>query len=449
MLNIKYEQDNKPVDNKDIFHFKPNDIRYTISGVQVYNFVGFIIENNNMLAVFPKHYFDSEEKLKNINSIKNLFEVIKKYTLLESTKAKADKYIGLENNFQSDYPFAEFYKIYDYYKRYGIYKEEQFIYNKNSNGKISWKRTIQKSNKVISNGNLIYVPLILRKQNFQADFISECMLFVINYTIKNFSFFLDLKPIDKNINKFDFLSNKKYVIKKLQEERSHIFKDNQVQLINNLIKFFEQLESMPKGGSIHFKINHFNLVWEAMIQKYLNDYFYGVNIFNNNIIFDYTKRMQEERFEYQKHFKIDASDNKFEIIPDHYYENEEAIYIFDSKYYIKIRELNYKQFAYTIMIGNSKTGKDKYGNKKKLYSALLLPGSREHKMHIILTDEYAQLNEGCNKIIEQYIDVNSVMLNYLNKNFDSHNIDKEYKYDETDFEDNLMVAENEEDYRYE
>lgn len=414
MLNIIYEEDGRVIkEESGSFNSLPNDIKYKEDGNIAYNFVGFIIKDNKMLAVFPKHFFDNPEiNLRNTNSIKLMFEVLKKFSTEEKTKSSADKFIGNVDQVTSDYPFAAFYKVYEYYKKYGIYREENFTYNKNSNGKVSWKQTIQKFNKVISNGNLIYLPLISRKQNFEADFISECMLFVINYTIKTFPYFLDMKPIDKKVTNFDFLTNKKYVIQRLQKEKARIFKDNQIKLVNDLIEFFEQLDKLPKGGVIHFKINYFNVIWENMVAKYLNDYFAGVDTERREILFDYSKRKDKNIFEYQKSFKIDDSINKFSIQPDYFYEDIEnnSIYVFDSKYYTEINELNYKQLVYTIIIGNSI-----YGNGKKLYSTLILPGNKKSQFHIDLSEGYKQWNEGCNKIVEQYLDVNRVMLNYLNK----------------------------------
>lgn len=164
----------------------------------------------------------------------------------------------------------------------------------------------------------------------------------------------------------------------------------------------------PKGGALHFKIKYFDRVWENMVEKYLNDYFLDVNR-ENNLIFDYSKKYGKKRFIAQKEFHIDDSENQFKIIPDHYYETENKIYVFDSKYYNKLNELNYKQLVYTILIGNSI-----YGNNKKLYSALLLPGRERTQLHIDLNSKFKQMNDGCNKIIEQYLSVKEVMQNYLN-----------------------------------
>ena len=52
----------------------------------------------------------------------------------------------------------------------------------------------------------------------------------------------------------------------------------------------------------------------------------------------------------KKSFAIDKSSNHYIISVDHYGEDEHQKYIFDSKYYVNIKELNYKQLSYNGII---------------------------------------------------------------------------------------------------
>lgn len=80
---IEYVEDGEKI-SKDIiesengFNFQANDIKYN-EKIPYYNFVGFIIKNDKILAVFPKKFFESNKNLKNESSIALLFRVIKKY----------------------------------------------------------------------------------------------------------------------------------------------------------------------------------------------------------------------------------------------------------------------------------------------------------------------------------------------------------------------------------
>ncbi len=458
MLQIVFGQDGDEI-NGEIkkFNLSDGDKRYSKKLKNfILDFVGFIIEKEKILAVFPKHFFNDDNNFKEYNkkeveeNIKMLFKVICKYNTENKSKNVANKYIGYENNFESDYPFESFFKVYEYYKKYGIYKEEEIIISKDANGPISWKDTIQKSNTIVSNGNLIFLPIYSKRKSNKTAFISECMTFVINYTIKNFSYFIQLPIVREKECKIDFLTNKEYTLRQLYQFRSTIFKDYQKELVSALINFFESYDRKATGGAIHFKINYFDIIWESMVNKYLNDCFIKVDKENNKLIFDYRRKQIKRRFENKK-FNIDKSEHKFFIRPDHYYSDENTIYVFDSKYYKDITDLNYKQFSYTILLGNSNIG-----SGKNLYSALLLPGKSKNGLHLKLDLPYCQLNQGCNYIIEQFLSVKLLMKNYLNLNIEDEieiaNGNNEIEYpvyeEEKDYR-QLKVAEDEENYKYE
>lgn len=416
MLQIVLGEDGEIV-NDEIkkFDLLNGDKKYSKeNGEFMLDFVGFIIKEQKILAVFPKHFFQGKN-IKNINeieineNIKLLFNVIRKYNEESKNQKSVNKYFGAEQNFESDYPFEAFFNIYEYYQKYGIYKENEEKLTPNINGKISWKQTIRKSDAIFSDGNLIFLPIYSNAVQHKDVFISECMKFVINYTIETFPFFIDILPICGKKYRMDFIENREYVLNQLYRYKNSIFKDHQKKLIQSLIEFFEQYDTRKTGGAIHFKINYFNLIWERMVNKYLNNYFIGVDIEKHRLIFNDKLNNSKMNFE-KKTFFIDKSINKFYIEPDHYYADGKKIYLFDSKYYNDIDSLNYKQFSYTILLGNSKTE----GNKE-IYSALILPGENTTGLHLDLDEPYCQDNLGCNRIIQQYLNVKLLMKNYLSK----------------------------------
>lgn len=434
MLQIVFGQDGDEINGKiKNFNLSDEDKRYSKEVKNyVLDFVGFVIEKEKILAVFPKHFFSDDDNLEQQDkkqaeeNIKMLFKVISKYNVENKSKSVAYKYIGYKDNFKSDYPFESFFKIYEHYKKHGIYKEEEVNLSKYMSGKISWKDTIQRANVIASNGNLIFLPVYTKKKSNKNAFLSECMTFVINYTIRNFSYFIQLPPVREKECKMDFLTNREYTLRQLYQYKNTVFKDYEKELINALINFFEKYDKKAIGGEIHFKINYFHVIWESMVNKYLNDCFVKMDKENYKLIFDYKKRKNAKKFKKEK-FNIDKSKHKFIIQPDHYYSDENSIYVFDSKYYNNITDLNYKQFSYTILLGNSKLG-----NNKNLYSALLLPGRSKNGLHLKLDLPYCQLNQGCNYIIEQFLNVRVLMKNYLNLNIEDDiekiNEDTEIEY---------------------
>ncbi|MCI8862952.1 MAG: hypothetical protein HFI20_10795 [Lachnospiraceae bacterium] len=413
-----YGQDSSDVEKsiEAIFPLRLGDTRFIKSGNKsVFDFVGFVIKEDAVLTVFPKHYV-SEQTIMDANSgllelnedSRLLFLAINKYINETNSKAKADKYIGEMAEFESDYPFHAFFDVYDYYKRYGIYYEEENTIMAGRRGKISWRHTMQHSNVVVSNENIIYLPLYSKRKNSKATFISECMVFVINYTLHCFPYFLQLKPANSQKVSMDFIANRGYVLKQLYQAKNHVFKDIHKKLVDSLICFFEELDTQKHGGSVHVKINYFNIIWQTMVNKYLNDCFVGIDTTDNKILFDESIVRSSVSFR-PRTYIIDASSHQFEVELDHYGFCENEQYIFDSKYYGNVTELNYKQFVYNAIMDN-------YANQGRriiTHSALLLPGLKSAKLHLDLLTPFGKLNNNNHQIIEHYLNVKTVMKHYV------------------------------------
>lgn len=412
MFPIIFGQDGDTISEEaSIFPLTPADKRYSrIHKKEVFNFVGFIFYNDKLLTVLPKHFYENKEEEKKtiVEDTKVLFNVIKKYLLESKTSAVANKYIGSVVNYESDYPFFEFFGIYNYYKKYGIYKEQEETLKKNSNGNISWKDTIRKSSVVASKNGFVFLEPFGKKKNHINVFISQCMIYIINHTIKSFPYFFNYSPIPFVESKIDFLKNKEYTLRQLYQYRNMLFKDSEKDLIDLMIAFFEKYNCDNNGGAIHIKINYFDVIWEKMINKYLNDYFKEFDPKTHSLLFYDKKGKFNKKFSSES-FEIDKSNHNFSIKPDHYLNDEKIVYIFDSKYYDDVNDLNYKQFAYNVLISN-KT----FPEEKIIYSALLLPGKKESKIHLDIVDEFRQGNVGSNCIVEQYLPVKEIMQNYLN-----------------------------------
>lgn len=413
-----YGQDSSDVEKSiaTTFPLRLGDTRFIKSeNKSVFDFVGFVIKEDAVLTVFPKHYL-AEQTISDANlgllelneDSRLLFLALNKYINETKTKAKADRYIGGMAEFESDYPFHAFFGVYDYYKRYGIYYEEESTVVAGQRGRVSWKHTMQYSDVVISNENIIYLPLYSKRKNPRAAFISECMVYVINYTLHCFPYFLQLKPaISKKVS-MDFIANRRYVLKQLYQAKNHVFKDIHKKLVDSLICFFEELDTQKHGGCVHVKINYFNMIWQTTVNKYLNDCFVGVDTTNNKILFDESIVKSSVSFR-PRTYLIDASSHQFEVELDHYgfFGNEQ--YVFDSKYYGDVAELNYKQFVYNAIMDNYAN----QGRRIMTYSALLLPGLKSAKLHLDLLTPFGKLNNNNHQIIEHYLDVKTVMKHYI------------------------------------
>ena len=385
-------------------------------GKMVYDFVGFVYKNDKILVVFPKHYKENIEEIADEDA-ELLFKVIRKYNI-NLNNTVADKYYGDKNNYKSDYPFEAFYKIYEYYIKYGLYKNSIIRDKANYNNRISWKTTIRKSNIIVSEENLIYWPLYSKIEEERHTFIGECMAFIINHTIDLFPFIGRLKHVNEISHTIDLIKNREPILKELYSYRSKLFKDSEIYLIDAIIQYLQEIKNIANGGAIHIKIKYFKNIWEKMINKYLNEHFEGIevkdiknlkNIEDINLIFNNKEKTNKLKFIKDRKLIDSRLNDKNILEPDFYFENEKVMYVFDAKYYNNLDSIEYKQVAYTLLYGNRKT---KGGIE--IYSVLFLPGRKTNKFNVLLNEEFKQQKNGCNFIIEQYMDVKMIMKNYIN-----------------------------------
>lgn len=414
-----YGQDGEKADAaiKKLFELDERELRWSNDfEASVFSVVGFVFKEDNILVIFPKHYHSAAD-LNTYNSthvelsrdIELLYGVIRKYNEKAGVSARARAYIGAKHGYDSDYPFKPFYEIYGYFQRYGLYKQKEEKIVSGSSGKVSWKKTLAKAQKIISEGNLLFAPLYVKKKNYHAFFITECMAFIIDHTIENFHNFLSMKKTGYRRDKFDYLSNIDFVISQLNQYKNTVFKDMHKQLITSMIDFFEQYKSQTKssGGKIHVRIRYFDMIWQDMIENYLNKHFVRMDSSGENVVFDSTQRKSPVSFAATAYSDIDNSSHRFSIVVDHIAYYNHQLYIFDSKYYFETNDLNYKQFSYNEIL------RYRYPGAVSIYSVLLLPGRNGSKTHFSLGANYVGSRIMGTKIIEQYLEPKIVMENYM------------------------------------
>lgn len=388
--------DGKIVDDLSINEFNlrnySRNIRFsrTKQG-EVLNFVGFILNENGMFVSLPKNYALNENNI-NESDIQLLLNVI-----LKNQIDNSQKYIGNKKDFESTYPFESFYNINKYYENYGIYRESNNISKPGFSGKIQWNETIRKSNKVVSAGNLIFLPMYIKEQEEKQVFLSECMAFVINYTREKFPFFIQSRKEIKHNSNFNFIENKEYVLSKLKKIHSEIFKDINKKLVINLIDFFTKVN---EGGTITVKHYNFELIWESMVEKYLNESFSGISD-------EEMKFLGNEEIKFSKaKFNVDKAHPTNRIEPDYYFTDSINQYIFDAKYYSEISSLNFKQIVYQTLLKTK---------AKTTFNALIIPTHTLsfQRVHFELDEKYYMHSEDYIKIWEYNLNIKDVMINYI------------------------------------
>lgn len=369
----------------------------------VYDFVGFVSNSNDdILVSFPKHF-----KIGNIElDAKILFECFLKHRQKNPTL-----YIGEKKDeiFRSNYPFSAFFGVYDYYQSYGLYTEMQEYIRTNSCGRVSWKDSISRSEKFFDNTNKIMIfPLYYKKKFILSNFITECMIYVIDYTLDKFGLFLDLEKTGRDFPEMDYKSNGGYVLYMLTNLKQQTFKDVEIKLLDDLIDFFS---CMNFGGSFYLKHNSFSAVWEDMVMLYLRDYYKGVRAKSIEI----DKTTPRKLLFKKESFHPNKAKTKQFISPDYYYADGDTQLIFDAKYYNQFDRVDYKQIAYYFLLKELHHKGDSVPRFKQTVSALIAPAEkRESKIHFEMNEDFSFADKDF-IILEEYFDIKDVMLHYLDK----------------------------------
>lgn len=245
---------------------------------RVSSFCGVVRRGTSILVSFPKHYISLKcfNKLSNSNKLKHIRLILKSILNYELNPAYSS--FRKKDDLNTSFSFSSFFNIYGYFQKYGLYFENRENIRKGYSGKISWKDTIQKSQKIISDGNLVFLPFLIHQNISDEDFITKCMVFAINYTEKTFGDLLDL-PDNSSIASRGIESSLKEhteaVIFKLEMMKREIFKDIDKKLLNDLIDFFRGINDSPHNIN-DIKHYHFNNVWEKAVESYLNNHFIGI-----------------------------------------------------------------------------------------------------------------------------------------------------------------------------
>ncbi|WP_035033502.1 LlaJI family restriction endonuclease [Carnobacterium mobile] len=199
------------------------------SGSKVLKFVGIIInqDNQDVVISFPKKY--------RVTDIEKDTELILQVLIKDYSENIGEKQV------ESNYPFASFFYVYDFFKDYGLIYTNKVFNKANVGGKINWDYTIKNSMKFISNGSLIHIPLYFKKKHPFSDFLTECIIYCIDYTLDKFQMIIKLEKTGHKFPEYNFFQDKKYVLDRLYSIRNNTFSDLMLNLIDELIKFLVHL----------------------------------------------------------------------------------------------------------------------------------------------------------------------------------------------------------------
>lgn len=367
------------------------------------NFVGFVTdEKDDMLAVFPKNF-----SIHNVSSdAKLVFQTIARYSQRRHTD-----FIGQlsDEKWETSFPFAAFFSIYSYYQKHGLFFETKEVLRNNAGGKINWKETIRQSDKYISHDKLVFYPFLYKKTKNVFSFLTQCMIFSIDYTAIKFGELLDVQPIEYEMPNFDIYGHKEAIVNELLRIREATFRDDYLKLIDALIAFFGKINY---GGRYYLKHYTFSSIWEDSTRRYLSRHFNG--IIDDTIQLSPSPKASV-KFE-KKSFNPNEAVNNEYFQPDCYVESGDTQFIFDAKYYSNSRGIMYKELAYVLLLKDIRDFVKSKPKFAKTSCAVILPSTERKtfvnfKMNPTFNSYYANI-----KIMEEYFDIRDVLIDYLDGN---------------------------------
>src|SRR5699024_2240239 len=121
-------------------------------------------------------------------------------------------------------------------------------------------------------------------------------------------------PEEQSINISEYDTS--FILSELHKIKSRIFKDNEKKLLFHIIEFFS---SRNTYGVIEFKYYNFNLIWERVVNKYLNDYFIAIIEENDLISIKLSEKKLDNLVRFKKVKYYVDTNNRLNIQPDHHY----------------------------------------------------------------------------------------------------------------------------------
>ncbi|MBF0806700.1 MULTISPECIES: LlaJI family restriction endonuclease [unclassified Streptococcus] len=394
--------DGEVYDKEKLNSFQIDDLlRYT-NGTCTINFVGVVVSQGSTLFSFPKHF--DHEKL-SIEEKKEYAKAIASLLVKGSSPINFQKKDSKSNEF----PVDSYLLVVDYYKKFGIYNKKIKVENITNQGRPNWKRTIRKSQKVIQDNGIVFLPIISIKDKNSSVFLSDCMQFILSNTYDKYSEILNFVLPYKEFSSDNIFKNFKACVRKLKLIKNRYFKDSEKELIQAMISYFEWLSF--RNGVLAITTTDFPLYWESMIHVLLNKTFSGIDNdgidLSNESTYKFIKQSEKtESCENREHSETQG----FSIEFDHIYisDTEDEIILFDSKYMKSISELNYKQAFYYYFL------KEKYP-QSKIHNGLIAPthGAPYDEVHIDRTwiEDVSRVkgySDGL-KIIVHYLNLKTVI----------------------------------------
>lgn len=265
-------------------------------------------------------------------------------------------------------PLASYiYLIKDFVQR-GYYKECIVEYTSSKRGKINWNRTIKQKKPIVSDGDIIYLDFITKKNVVNEN---DILTMIHQYCVyKSFWvlgwLFTDFLPAKPSI-----AFNRPWFSGVLKKKLANTFNDQNKQLFQHMLKIVkEEPDNGLETNAFSFGTNRFEYVWESII-----DSVFGIA--NKGDYFPKTTWHVNNRLPYEM----------AALEPDTIMLHNNDVFVLDAKYYKfgntrrlanlpESTSIN-KQITYGEYIAENERFKKLHGPNMKVYNAFVMPFDAE------------------------------------------------------------------------
>jgi len=383
----------------------------TVSENEVDDFVGLRFVDGNPQVVFPRGFrLPDDEKLLRRDVFRLLAAIQKFSGRHEGERPKND--MGEQ---ALSFPVLSYQYIIKDYLAHGYYTEKETNYIVAPRGKINWKRTIQKEDPQLDNGNIIYLDFIVSRNRINSNNlltkIHEYCVYESFYKIGWLFISSDALPKKPSIK-----LNRKLFLSVLRKELSRTFNDNKKRLFQCMINIISQEEeSLDELPQVTFGVERFEYVWEGMI-----NYVFGED--NREMYFPHA----HWHIVSNHGFSVQSS----ELRPDTIAKVEDKIFILDAKYYkygitrnplhLPATDSIQKQITYGEFVKSNGLA-----DADNIYSAFLMPynmgeGEQPYKFVSVGTADwkpYNEYTENYNYVIGILVDTRTLLETYAKHNY--------------------------------
>lgn len=272
-------------------------------------FVGIKVSNNKVTITFPIGYEIVEETIKTSNreKIKKLYNDVKiLMTTIEKSKNELYGTGYKEFNFSSAIFIIE-----DFIKN-GLYNKPKNICQKNTNGKINWKRTILQMQPIYTKGNYIYLQTYNYNICETENKVTEIQKYCLSVSLQILGWLYNFNDIfNEHLH-----MNKREMIYVLMDELNQTNEDRKKKLLEQMILFINGTETSIIGEE-EFEVGtlYFDKIWEGILRKQVYALYQEKNCYPTT------------------YYYIDTKIVNSKLLPDITIQNDSRIVIIDAKYY--------------------------------------------------------------------------------------------------------------------